>query len=1839
MARNDNNERFGVHEMVSGLQVSLQQYIEAQYHIKDDGLVQERNALLQEPGVIAQRPYIEATPVYLAADGYGNIAIPKLAQDVLSEISVLENVGLYPTPYKHQVDALEGFLGDEKLDLIVATGTGSGKTESFLMPIITTLALESSDHKDSRNLPGCRAILLYPMNALVNDQVARIRRLLGNQTVNAIVAKGRSRPIRFGSYTGRTAYPGKRSSTKDAQFITPLFEEFYNPVQDNPQSSVLKSQLEKLGRWPSKDLKAFYNSDVSSTTTVKSGMRKGQTNNVKNWKYRLLTQAGDRELMTRHEMQLECPDILITNYSMLEYMLMRPIESPLFEQTTHWLNRDERNELILVLDEAHMYRGAGGAEVALLIRRLIARLGITRDRVRCILTSASLGTGEQAEREIVEFAKDLTGVSLKSKRHFKVVKGTKEPRATGRPATANEFAAFAATNFEVVAGHVLNQSEAANEIQKLAKRLAWPDLNGALINDYLFEYLTGFGPAELFLEKVSGNATVLDELEMMIFPTEGSVEEKQKALDTLIILCSAARRQKGGRIFVPTRLHIFHRGLPGLYACMNPLCSARLNSTDNPSILGRLHTKPMLACSCNDASRVYELYTHRDCGAAFVRGWVDQDSNFVWHEPEILIGQNQPRKLFPIDMSVEVEAHPTTRTREAWLHLKTGRLLRSRPDALKGFRSVWVPDKDVKVVGDMTFDNCPICRKKTRQTPSDQSKIMDHVTKGEAPFSTLVRAQMIHQPPIKPPTRQCPNSGRKVLIFSDGRQKAARLARDMPRDMELDLFRQVVAMASLLLRAIDNKETKPTDKVLYLAFLAVLSKNNLSMFDIDSGTIDLHVSKYEMDCDGDLALAFDSDHDAGTSPTRYKIALLKLMCSNYYSLEGTTVGFVEPTRSAITKIRNKFLASSIEIGDDDLRALSSSWIQGLLDTFSFDSDLKPYLREKAAGYNRTDWSSQGKFEKAFREALNKRFNLNESQIVIIEETFQSTLATNDSGFYINPNMVKLSIDLVKAWVQCQECTSLTPLSFKGSCTCCGSDKIKSLSPDEDHYLKARKSFWREPVADALVDDAILTNLYVEEHTAQLSNRDRQTVHSTTEVHELRFQDVLLNKKDRPIDILSCTTTMEVGIDIGSLVAVALRNVPPQRENYQQRAGRAGRRGSSVSSVLTFSQNGPHDSYYFAHPKEMVSGQPRGPELKINNPKIAKRHVHSYLIQTYFQEIMRENGIPSSGSAVLQKSLGETRRFFHGTGGTTPNLSGFKEWINENVLTSPFVTRKVIASWIPENLDIAPILVEDWIVDVTEKFVAALDDFKKKVPRIIGEIPADPDEEKDSESAPDFDQEDFLEFLFFYALLPSYAFPTSLCSFLVQKWTRNSKDRLEIRTEQMPQQSSNQALSEYAPGRLIVINKKTYRSGGVFASTSPGEQNKAQKLFAEGKNLVMCETCSFLQDPYADKVAITECPVCQGSLKSELMIQPEVFGPENAKSLDEDDREQEYTFASMAQFPQPTNGETFEFDRAGPNLQFAYAVDKRLLTLNKGGKGDDLGFDVCESCGHAAVHDHQNPKHGRHRRPYLATGPGECNGEFNTVFLGYSFTTDLLLLRLQITAPLVTDLTSTEVVRTLESASHSIAEALRLAASRHQQLDLDATEFGAGYRLLAGTEEGVVGLDVYLYDTLAGGAGYSELAAKYFKDIVEDTLKLLEGCNCDSSCTDCLDHFHNQHLKRLLDRRLAASLLRYGLYGTIPQPAGASVQLEQLDSLHAWLTLDGTHCEVLKGQPADGSVLWVSGQREKLALSTYPALLAADTILPSAPNGVTAYAISESHLYRNLPGVHAEIKSRLSFVGS
>lgn len=1846
MSATKRGEAAGVHETAKSLADNLRQYIEAQYHIRDEGLIRERHALLEQDATVAQRPYVEATPVYKISDPYEKLPIPRPAIEALTALAALD-VGLYPRPYEHQAQALTSFLGEEAADLVIATGTGSGKTESFLMPIVGQLAIERAARPESGTRFGCRAMLLYPMNALVNDQLARIRRLLGNPEAAKVLTPAQLRPVRFGSYTGRTPYPGRRTATRDDRFVKPLFEEFYRKVASD---TALQSQLEKIGRWPSKDLDAFYGGDLVESKTYASGKKAGKPFVAKHWDERLVTQDDDRELMMRHEMQQRCPDLLISNYSMLEYMLMRPIERDIFAQTRDWLRADPRNEFVLVLDEAHMYRGAGGAEVALLIRRLCARLEIPRERMRCILTSASLGTGETAVADGERFARDLTGLSQTSARRVKVIQGAREPRSPARPATRGEAQALAAFDLLAFENVAENLEAARHAAATLARALGWrePGANDhAEFRAWLFEVLTGFGPLETLIETVSGKAVRLDALSALLFP-ECEPGMAQRATDALLALGSHARRADG-RVLIPTRLHLFHRGLPGLYACMDPNCSQRLAASDKPTILGRLHTMSRGRCSCAAQARVYELYTHRDCGAAFVRGYVSEAMDFVWHEPSGPLSGSETVDLIPLDILVEEGVHPRSRHKDMWLHVSTGRLSPVRPQDATGFRRVRVPDKATAAGAEMLFDDCPVCMRPTRGARDEPSKVMDHVTKGEAPFTTLVRTQMERQPLSRTVDTAHPNGGRKVLIFSDGRQKAARLARDIPRDIELDVFRRAIARACRRLEAI-RQEPKP-NQYLYIAFLSVLCDEDLPIFDgIDAKKVAAGRAEFVSECDGELEQAFGGFSLTDPIPSRYRIALLKLLGSTYYSLSGTTVGFVEPTKGKLLKLKESMKATGVTLADEDVRALAVAWVDGLLQEFAFDPSLDAFLRNKAAGYYKPLWGSKGQFVRLFRQALARRAGWSQPAVEAIEAALREQLATEKEGqWFLAPNALRLTVDLAHIWVQCPECTVLTPLALgKTACVACGGEGVKLVDPTTSDYIAARKGFWRQPVQETL-DGGKLSNLSVEEHTAQLSNRDRSSVHATTERYELRFQDVLIEKDDRPIDVLSCTTTMEVGVDIGSLVAVALRNVPPQRENYQQRAGRAGRRGASVSTVVTYSQTGPHDSHYFLNPAHIVAGEPRTPEVKVDNEKIARRHVHAYLIQTFFHERI-DQGDRGAGAqtASLEKALGPTRVFFHGGRDTSLTLKTFEAWVSRRILAVDGDLRASVAAWLPPSLDTGGETIEQWLAKTSAAFVADLYRLGKGVPQPMAQGSGqdgardfrdggDGDGADGAPLSPKLEQEELLEFLFFHGLLPSYAFPTSLCSFLVEKIDKNPNGVTEVRTLQRPQQSISQALSEYAPGRLIVIDKKTYRSGGVFADVPPTEMHRARPLFANPRRLVHCEACSFVRNPHAAHAADSVCPVCGGALKEEAMIEPEVFGPESARELLEDDREQEITYATMAQFPQPVDPEAFSFISCGPNASYTHATDRRLVTVNHGKEGGPLGgFSVCVDCGAAKVFDSHAPAGGPHERPYKllgAQGAKPCVGEYRRVLLGHDFTTDLLLMRIRLAAPMVTNTAEPVVLHMLEGALHTIAEGLRLAASRHRQLDLDPAEFGAGFRIVPALQDGARMVDLFLYDTLSGGAGYAEVAARNLPAILDATLELLEGCKCDTSCTECLDHFHNQHIQSQLDRKLGASLLRYAMRGEVPKCASPEVQAERLYQLRASLELDSFVC--VEGDAPDMPLVVERGGR-RLALGCYPGLIGRADFKHSvtSASGIDDHlALNEFVLQSNLPDAHQQVREK------
>lgn len=1745
------SDTYSANSAVLQLRKVLHQYLEAQYHIWDEHIVAERQQLFETPGTTYQEPWIESTPFYLAKRAYGDLNLHPRVKEFFERLIKLD-IGVPERPYEHQAQALEQIVS-EKRDTIVATGTGSGKTESFLLPILAQLVMESIEAPRGATPPGCRAILLYPMNALVNDQLARLRRLFGHPGVASEFIRLRGRPVRFGMYTGRTPYAGPHSSKKDRERLGPLFEKLFLIPEGK------RKQLEVEGKWPAKDMSKFQETAY-------------------------ITDPGDRELFTRQEMQRICPDLLVTNYSMLEYMLLRPIESPIFTQTQEWLASDKNNSLSVVIDEAHMYRGAAGAEVAMLLRRLQSRLGISRDRMRYVLTSASLGNSEGAMKHIAEFAADLTGLPPSAK-PFVVVNGTLEEQTDLGNPDSTEKKALSTLNIRAVNEFAVDLQRATSEINKILREIGVAEISTSVdereFRGQLFERLLKLRSPARIARLTTGNALPYETLANELFGTD---KQGIAALDALIALCCVARRLKDGRVFLPLRLHLLFRGISGLYACVNPRCIYR-KAPQEKAYLGTLYASPRIRCACG--SRVYEVLTHRDCGTAFIRGYIrGSTGDFLWHEPR-RFRRSDGDSLIEAHFLVENDRARSADGRVIWLHAPTGRIKYEHPGTASDefIELVRAPDKVITNGRELiSFDGeCPVCKKKWKK---EASKIMDLVTKGEAPFAHLIKTQVMMQPPNKPETSEYPNAGRKSLLFSDGRQKAARLARDIPREVERDVYRQVLVLAVNALTQIGHPEWARPDLRLFTSFLHVLANQQLHLFDGESRLqITEQVKKYQQKYGTDLRDAID-DQAFPTIPAEYKAHLLRQLCHPFYSIQALTIGYLEPTQRSYSELI-KLLSPMPQA---DVESLSRVWVQNLLKEFAFD-DVPSGVRSSAAGYPRSVWGESREFPRAQRKVLEKRL----TNLSSIEEHFECVLGKqSNSSLVIDPSSVVIKLALDAEWCQCSECSYLAPISLLNMCPSCLGTKLRQIHPSTSSYLRARKTFWRDPIVSMLNGHGKPRSIDVEEHTAQLSYLDVEEPIATTEEFERRFRDILVHPEDTPVDVLSSTTTMEVGIDIGSLVAVGLRNVPPTRQNYQQRAGRAGRRGASVSTVVTYAQNNPHDNYYFKDPRKIIAGDAPLPAIDICNSRIVRRHVYAVLLQTFFHS--RVSGLPASND--IFSVLGDTLSFYENSGPFS--FSAFKDWLGKEEAAKAF---KSIDEWLPAGVKLPPL-------KVAQEFIGSLEEVRPK-----------------DKSHLDDTEQSLIEFLFSRGLLPAYAFPRDLCALQIEGKLEKMAWGERTRVEERPQQGLNVALGEYAPGRLVVVNKKTYRVGTVAAALPFDVVNRAKPLFDDVRRYVACPDCGYSEKVVIDAVAPQACPSCESDeIHCVDVIQPEVAFPEGRGEIDEFDDDETRTMVTSAQLPVVQDAAAIRWESVYINGEIASAENQLLVMMNT---GDDsvsggTGFQVCTLCGKAGLPG--SVPNGKHERDYNITRPfsgpkyGPCNGVFRSVVLGYNFLTDVLLLRVPLRAPLISSLSNAVLRRPLEDALSSLATSISMAAAH--LLDIDIRELNSGHRFIK-NKNGETFAEVFLYDALAGGAGYASQAASRIKDVCSSASDLLSNCNCQSSCDKCLRHYGNRLDHESLDRFLALDLLRYIQTGEVPKIGSLESQREMLKPLKGVLELEGW--KVLSGSSV-AMTASIDGQSYRLA--AIPTLLDPDQIAAQFEKDTLLF--SNYDLNRDLPGAFSRV---------
>jgi ATP-dependent helicase YprA (DUF1998 family)/Zn finger protein HypA/HybF involved in hydrogenase expression len=1739
------DERFTPTRLVRRLQEALQGYIESAYPLNDPTLVRARRRLLQEEAgghLLAQEPYIETTTRYAASSSsYGDLGLSAELSSFFSTLaktasaqSTMEDqrTVLFPSIYAHQERAFRKFLVEKK-DIVVATGTGSGKTECFLVPMLGTLYDEAVRSPQTFEQPGVRALILYPMNALVNDQLSRLRLLLGDPAVtNAFKTLGSERRSpRFGMYTGRTVYPGPRSKERDRERVAPLLDYYLGLAPE------IEGRLRRLGRYPAKDLGAFYAKHEARLKTD----RNGKPRNEYNWERRLHTGPNDSELLTRQEMVHgagslpgHAPDVLVTNYSMLEYMLMRPFERPIFAETKRWLDQ-EGTQLLLVLDEAHMYRGAKGAEVAFLIRRLRARLGIhdRPDKLRVIATSASLGREQAAIDAVRRFAADITG---KHPDGFEAITGTREVPTPASPAPSEVADTLASLDLDGI-NQALDAQTLREKLAPLLPASVPPDASETEVLSALHAALKDKPWVNQLVAEAAGHAVALSKLAPRVFPGH---PDASRALEALLTVCTLARNKADEPGLVPTRVHGLFRGLHGLYACLNPRCSGRQSEPGEHAILGKLFATPSAVCdACG--SRVFEIASCRDCGSPYVLAYSQDASldrlSFLWGETE--------GALFRLQLLPAVPRY-AERTEIVRLHLRTGYVDTGNrfPDDEVCNLALWV-DGDGK--REASFDRCAMCQ----PSANSKSRIHDFRTRGEQPFTALIEAQFAEQPPQKKDPR-LPNHGRKVLVFSDGRQKAARLAPALEHSHARDLFRQVVALAAHALR---EQAGISAMQYLYPAIVHLCAQRGYNLFPAaDEEEFHNHLKQARGRTLEEVRRLADRGMLRATRS--FAQAIFSELTDRYYSLQALALATIEEDPDTAFVIFDDF--PDVGLDAEARKVLFRAWLRQHLERRSF-SPHGAEVRHLGEGWAQPQGINASRMEHVlpnrFDQYLSHALDHDAVKVDLVSKWFQHFV--RDKGllhfesdlYYLRLEGLSLNLRLDTHWLRCQDCARIHPEALANACPACLGSVVE-IDPD---YLDARTGFYRKQVQRAFDPRALEPfGLLAAEHSAQLTGKPDESAFNKVEEYELRFQDVPLDSLP-PIDVLSCTTTMEVGIDIGALSGVALRNVPPHVANYQQRAGRAGRRGRSIASVITYAHGTSHDAHFFDHPGQIISGDVRAPVVYVENQQVLGRHVHAYLVQRFFHERVP----PDPTSYDLFGSLGSVDQFL--SEAHPCSLLKLEGWLDANADN----LRRELEGWVPAF----SYGLNQPVTEVGDTIRNAIASTKRRIREVlpVEEYAArETLEDLQRESLERRLEEPLLETLIGHAVFPRYAFPTDVVTFWVSKPRQQGDARHKRTFDYEPQRDLQLALTEYAPGRSLTIDKWRFESAALYSPYEPSAANTIERQ----RPYTSCADCSWatIDDAMAQS---TLCPVCgSDQLTRTAFITPAGFAPDlNAKR--EVDRGQAISFAGMTDRarlePQdPPSAWTDGYD--GRFLR--WTGPRRLVVVNKG--VGQRGFRVCPECGRS------EPEYGpgftatklmRRGAPTSHDHPLErgkvCAGVAGGPFyLGHEFPTDALLLRLRVTAPVqLGALTTTGLLtRAARMALSSLVEALGLAASR--TLQIDEGELSGWWSPVVGGRPDEAQL--YLYDLLPGGAGYARAVGNDLPAVLDAAEALLSSCECVSSCYRCIRHYGNNWIHASLDRHLALALLRHLRTGEVPKLTEIDKD-RALVALRQLLALRGLSC--------------------------------------------------------------------------
>lgn len=1711
---------------------SLIQYLETQYKISNDIVFLDRANILRQEGQVAQEPFIEATPAFSSTHFLSELEV-KHPDKIPAGLSELVSYGVPVNRnklYDHQEEALLASFSD-KHNLLVATGTGSGKTEAFLLPILAKILKEAKKWQPPLNTKltsrydtqnenwihsrksevrpaAIRSIILYPMNALVNDQLVRLRKILSlHESPDWQRANLNNNLVHFGMYTSLTP----RAGLWDIPWRRKEIEKYLATVKKDWND--LEEHNRELGGWP---------------------------------------RPESSEMLLRWDMQNAPPDILVTNYSMLEYMLLRPTEDNMFDQTREWLKKDPDSHFTLVLDEAHTYSGAKGAEVAHLIRRLRQRLGLTGSKkFQAIATTASVPA--DSDDLLRNFTSQLFDESPSS---FTLIRSqpvkAREDVRKQDTASLDAFAEFH-ESFDL--------KNPMPSIEKLANRFGQDFVdfeNGE--ETALFNIIKENSYLEWLRNRIARKATPVFDIAKECWLGQTSDTAKlEKATAGLLSAGSFARADKNKSTppLLSMRIHGFFRGIAGIWACMDPNC--RECESKPGRIVGKLYIEPRIWCDCG--SRVLEVFSCRHCGLLFLGGVPDSHQHALWPWAE-KIGNQKPDyssfRIFGVERPDELH-QPTHRSFKSTLGCDS-----DHPHAREVYEIAPAAERDGTHISNFP-GQCPRCNRYRMMGRSGREVIEPLGTKGVQSFATIVEESFRFQ---QQQSDKFPNYGKKALVFSDSRREASKLAGDLKGHHYSDAFRQSLYQILHQCRTCEGQgelEKQPDEMPKFGQELKTVkvtcnvcqgSGINSSPEPIPHRELLNRLLPYLIKRGIDPSRQRIKDFFKRVDQVQEKALLFinadlrREVMAEAFSLEtfglarwliGLTyqdkpidkVSVIDPFTEEESYILIQTIGRLLATEKVVTSPGATPWDWGKDDDNELivEDDMRNTVQKlykaqpsvfgaRIIPFNVSEHRKLGRYLITLSERLVEEGRLADEpareqwldqldkflwdelkkyQIIVPAGRKEMMQGYDRTPYGIPLNRFILSPVGEKVH-QCKACKYVMADTLLNVCVRCG---------QETHLIQANsiKDYFRRVVLYTKTGSAIDDPgpFRVSEHTAQVDSIEARN-------EERWFQDIFHKEQidlDLRVDSLSVTTTMEMGIDIGSLLFVGLRNMPPSVASYQQRAGRAGRRGSAVATVFTFARPRSHDQYYFKNPRQIVSDSPKVPSLNFSNGVIARRHFRSMALQWFFEE----NDARDDSS--LFATWGTITGYIDKGGDAK-----LKEFIRLN-------SRELIRR--------------------TQQIISA--DLFDKIPGWLKELP---EEIKTFVDATDPSLQ-FFESLIRSGLLPNYAFPIDVVSLNIPlDNSAHSGDEDFNRDAEAMQRDLKIAISEYAPG--AEITKQTdqriwkYRSVGLHHTSDDDPDFVAQGMVLECRN---CQNTEIIQSKPIPSI----CSVCSRSdLVRMPYIRPKGFTVDGAQK---DSGRVEYKTGDGLERAEPSTsarlmiGETSfassAHDKTFNNRLLSLVNVGKLVIINKGPDTDSPGFNICHLCGrsldlmedlsvaHSLPAD-LPPLYGRNKGSRRGT-KCKCQPPYqdNRLVLLHQFFSEVLLLGVQLPEELEAPFTDDAGLAVWYSFGTLVAN----AASK--LLQIDPSEIKVGVRP-ANRGTGRLHGEVFIYDDVPGGAGYARNIKDNLPAILEKALELGLHCynpECAGACYQCMFDYRNQNHHSILNRRLGVDMLNFVLKGNTP----------------------------------------------------------------------------------------------------